>query len=100
MVSTSAFAKSTKKVGFIDSPKVRKQIKKANLRDARSNFKHRVTLGKIGCSHLAAQKWLIDHRYRSWKQKGLNGDYYYNTWDVLYFKDKDVAFEFVLALSK
>jgi hypothetical protein len=89
-----------KKIGFIDSSKIRKQMKKENLRDARSHFPHRVNLTNLGCSVANAQDWLINHRYRSWKQKGLEGDYYYNNWNILYFKDKNVVLEFVLSLSK
>jgi hypothetical protein len=91
---------SLKKMGPIDPSKARKKIKKENLRDAKSHFPHRVNLTKLECSVAAAQDWLIKHRYRSWKQKGLNGDYYYDNWSVLYFKDKNIVLEFVLSLSK
>jgi hypothetical protein len=85
---------------FIDSSKVRKSLKKVNLREAHSHFPYRVNLHKIGCTVEDAQKWLIDHRYRSWKQKGLNADYYYNNWSVIFFKDKNILLEFILCLSK
>jgi hypothetical protein len=88
------------KVGPLDNSKIRKGIKKANLSDAKSHFPHKVNLADIGCSTDDAQKWLMAHRYRSWKQKGLNGDYYYDNWSVLRFADKSVATEFVLSLSR
>lgn len=87
------------KLGPIDSKAVRKSIKKSNLSDAKRHFPHRVNLAKMRCTADEAKQWLMSKRYRSWKQHGINGDYYYDTWAVLWFANKSVATEFVLSLS-
>jgi len=83
---------------FVDSSAIRKGIKKANLTDARSHFPHRVDISQLGSSTLEVKEWLIAHRYRSWKQKGLNGDYYQTDWKVLWFADPSKAIKFKLSL--
>ena len=79
---------------------IRKAIKKENLKDARSHFPYKVHLVKLGCSVREAQEWLMENRYRSWKQKGLAADYYYDNWSILYFRDKSTLTHFTLALAK
>jgi len=82
------------------SKAIRKATKKENLKDAKSHFPHKVHLVKLGCSVRQAQEWLAENRYRSWKQKGLEADYYYDNWSILYFKDKDVVVKFTLSMMR
>ena len=79
---------------------IRKALKKENLKDAKSHFPNKVSLAKLKCTVLEVQQWLIDNRYRSWKQKGLAGDYYYDSWNILYFKDGSAYTHFMLRFSK
>ena len=88
-----------KKLGPVDNEAVRKTVKKSNLSDAKSHFPHKVTVSNLRCSTKEAQQWLMSKHYRSWKQKGLSGDYYYDNWSELWFADKLVATEFILSLS-
>ena len=83
---------------FVNSSAIRRNIKKANLTDARSHFPHRVDIPTLGSSTQQVKEWLIAHRYRSWKQKGLNADYYQTDWKVLYFADHSKAIKFKLSL--
>jgi len=83
---------------LLDSSAIRRGIKKNNLTDARSHFPHRVDIPQLGSSTQQVKEWLIAHRYRSWKQKGLNGDYYQTDWKVLWFADASKAIKFKLSL--
>jgi len=82
------------------SKSIRKATKNENLKDAKSHFPYKVRLVKLGCSVREAQEWLMQNRYRSWKQKGLAADYYYDNWSILYFASLDVLTHFTLSLSK
>jgi hypothetical protein len=82
----------------INAKSVRKKIKKENLSDARNHFPYKINLQRAKCTTEEIQLWLIAHRYRSWKQKGLNGDYYYDDWKSIRFKEKSVMTEFILSL--
>ena len=88
------------KIGLVNNSAIRKQIKTENLQDAKSKFPYKVKLSDIGCTKEAAQQWLINRRMRSWKQKGVLADYYYNSWDVLWFANKDAKAEFLLCMHK
>ena len=59
-------------------------VKEENLLKAKKHFKLRYVNPR---SAIELKKWLLENRYRSWKQKGLNADYFTVTHRVLWFKD-------------
>lgn len=99
------FRRSTRVVE-VEVPKVppvpdeRKVVKKARLKEAKQGFSHPVNLEKLGSSRVNAQAWLFEHKCRSWKQKGAEGDYFVNNWKVVWFADPDLAMRFKLAMFK
>lgn len=78
----------------------RKATKKENLADAKSHFPKKVQLKKLKCTVIEVQQWLHANRYYSWKQKGLAADYYYDTWNTLYFADGNAFTHFMLSFSR
>lgn len=82
------------------APNERKQVKKVRLRIAKEGFSYPIDLKKLGCTRAEAQEWLFKQRCRSWKQKGMEGDYFVKTWNVIWFANPDLAMRFKLALFR
>lgn len=83
-----------------DVPDATKGVKKARLKVAKAGFEHPISLEKLGATKAEAQAWLFEHKCRSWKQKGLAGDYFVANWKVIWFSDPNLAMRFKLALFR
>ena len=75
----------------------RKLIKKSNLAEAKRHFPYRVDIKDK--SLIDIKEWLIKNRFRSWKQKGINGDYFTKDNKIYWFKEKDKMILFLLSLK-
>ena len=79
-------------------PKDRKDIKKENLKDAKSHFPFKA---KLNVSLLRSDliDWFIRNRLRSWKQKGIDGDYYTKDHVVFWFKTEEIRTFFIMTFK-
>lgn len=75
----------------------RKALKKQNLKDAKSHFKYKIELESRDLA--SVKQFFIKHRYRSWKEKGINGDYYTKDWYTYWFRTKEAATHFMLSMK-
>jgi len=80
-----------------DRKNERKQIKKENLKEAKSHFPFKVIVEGKSLSEI--KEWLICNRFRSWKQKGLMGDYYTKDNVTYWFREKDKMVLFLISLK-
>lgn len=78
-------------------PNDRKKIKKANLADARKHYPYKAVLTDV--PKIDLKEWLIKNRYRSWKQKGLAGDYFTRDNITFWFREEEKRAFFILALK-
>lgn len=76
---------------------IRKRIKKENLADAKKHFPYRYEV----LNHTPAEikQWMMENRFRSWKQKGLNGDYYTMNHKILWFREEESLLYFILSFT-
>lgn len=74
----------------------RKALKKQNLNEAKEHFPHKV---KVEGDTLEIKQWLIRNRFRSYKMKGLDADYFTKDHVTFFFREKDKMVQFLLSLK-
>lgn len=65
----------------------RDAAKQSNISMGKENFPMEIKFKDLSCSRKELNMWLIDNKYRSWKQKGING-HFFESGTSYFFKDE------------